>query len=132
MPSEERTMPWFWQVFLLLVFVVPVITLFAYGAWDIIRRHDIGVAPKALWLIAFCVVPLIGPLIYLVIRPPGTTNQERALAAGGAARTDELMNLADLHDRGKLTDQEFEHAKAQHIDFNTSTGVHTQQISGMR
>jgi hypothetical protein len=28
------------------------------------------------------------------------------------------MELADLHDRGKLTDAEFEHVKAQHVDAN--------------
>ena len=121
-------MPWFWQVVLLMIFVVPVIVLFAYAVWDIIRRHDIGVGYKALWLILFCFIPIIGPLIYLVIRPPGTTAQERALAEGKTTHTDELMALASLHDQGKLTDQEFEQAKAQHLGVGQLTpGTVSQQ-----
>ena len=40
------------------------------------------------------------------------------MAGDEASRTKELMELADLHDRGKLTDAEFEHVKAQHVDAN--------------
>jgi phospholipase D-like protein len=108
-------MPWFWQAVLFVIFVVPVIVLFAYAAWDVIRRHDAGVGQKALWLILFCVLPIAGALIYLVIRPPGTTAQQARLADGTETAAGQLMALADLHDRGKLTDQEYEHAKAQHV-----------------
>jgi hypothetical protein len=78
-------MPWFWQALFLLIFTVPLIVLFAYSAWDVVRRRDAGAAFKALWLIAFCVLPVIGPLVYLVIRAPGSAEQERALAEERAA-----------------------------------------------
>lgn len=121
-------MEWFWQAVLLLMFVVPMFTAFVYAFWDVIRRGETGVLHKMLWLIAFCVVPIVGPLLYLAIRPPGTTAQERALAAGGSSRTDELMSLADLHDRGKLTDEEFENAKAPYAGAVTT--VREQRLSG--
>jgi len=108
-------MPWFWQTFLLLLVTVPVLTMFAYAAWDVVRRPDFAVFARGIWLLAFCFVPIIGPLIYLAIRPPGTTATERAMAEGGTSAADELVRLADLHDRQKLTDTEYQAAKAQHL-----------------
>ena len=34
---------WFWEAVLLLCFTIPVIVLFAYAVWDVIRRHDASV-----------------------------------------------------------------------------------------
>jgi hypothetical protein len=116
-------MPWFWQGVLLLIFTVPVIVLFGYATWDVIRRHDANLAVRALWLIAFCVLPIIGPLIYLVIRPPGTTADQRRIAAGepaAATTAAELSTLAELHDRGKLTDHEYAAAKSKHVGVDVS------------
>ncbi len=109
-------MPWFWQVVLLLCFTIPVIILFGYAVWDVIRRHDASVGFKLLWLIAFIFLPIVGALVYLVIRPPGTTKQQNDIASGETTAGDELQKLADLHDRGKLTDQEYDHLKAQQVD----------------
>jgi hypothetical protein len=78
-------MPWFWQAVFLLIFCVPLIILFAYAAWDIVRRPDMKGLVKALWLVALCVFPIIGPLVYLVIRAPGSAAQELALAEERAA-----------------------------------------------
>ena len=66
----------FWHAFLLLIFTVPAVVLFGYAVYDVLRRHDANLVVRALWLIVFCVVPLIGPLVYLVIRPPGTTAED--------------------------------------------------------
>ena len=108
-------MPEFWGAVLFLIVTVPVVTMFCYAAWDTIRRPDFGIFARGIWLVAFCIVPILGPLIYLAIRPPGTTETERAMAAGGSTATDELVRLAALHDRDKLTDQEYQQAKAQHL-----------------
>jgi hypothetical protein len=116
-------MSWFWQGVLLAIFVVPFIVLFGYATWDIIRRHDTSLVVRALWLIAFCVLPIVGPLIYLVIRPPGTTADQRRVEAGEAATATtaaELSTLADLHDRGKLTDHEYAAAKSKHVGVDVS------------
>jgi heme/copper-type cytochrome/quinol oxidase subunit 2 len=73
-------MDWFWQALFLLIFTVPLIVLFAYSAWDVVRRRDAGAAFKALWLVGFIVFPIVGPLVYLVIRSPGSAEQQSALA----------------------------------------------------
>ena len=130
-------MSWFWQGVLLAVFVVPFIVLFGYATWDIIRRHDASLVVRALWLIAFCVLPLIGPLVYLAFRPPGTTADQRRVAAGGPAvsTAQELTTLAELHDRGKLTDHEYAAAKSKHMGVDvsdvTSGSVREQRGSQM-
>jgi hypothetical protein len=105
----------FWEAVLLLIVTVPVLTMFAYAAWDAVRRPDLGVLGRGLLLVVFCVLPILGPLVYLAIRPAGTTATERAMAAGGATAADELTKLAALHDRERLTDREYQQAKQQHL-----------------
>jgi len=93
--------------------------------FDIFRSHDLSNWGKALWMLFIIVFPLIGVLGYLIIR--GHTMHEhqardraqfdsfRHFAEGGSsgAIADELHKLADLRDRGVLTDEEFERAKAK-------------------
>jgi hypothetical protein len=101
----------FLDAMLFVVFVVPVVFFFCYAAFDVLRRHGIGIMARILWLLAFCLLPILGPLVYLVMRPPGVTAEENALAGDEKSQTAELTALADLHDRGKLTDEDFAHAK---------------------
>jgi hypothetical protein len=100
--------------------------------FDIFRSHDLSNWAKTLWILLIVIFPLIGVLGYLLIR--GHTlhehqEQDRAqveafreftqkggAAAGGGAsggHADDLGKLADLHDRGVLSDEEFERAKAK-------------------
>jgi len=125
-------MPWFWQAVLLLIVAVPVVTLFCYAVWDVLRRPGYAVLGRIAWMVAFCIVPIIGPLIYLALRPPGTTATERAMAEGGASAANELEKLAALHDRDKLTDEEYQNAKEQHIGSGAPTypTVRQQRSSG--
>jgi Short C-terminal domain/Phospholipase_D-nuclease N-terminal len=94
--------------------------------FDIFRSHDLSNWGKALWMLFIIIVPYIGVLGYLIVR--GHTMHEhreqdrgqaeafqRFEAGGGASHSpvDELAKLAELHDRGKLSDEEFEQAKAR-------------------
>jgi hypothetical protein len=95
--------------------------------FDIFRSRDLSNWGKAGWMLFIIIVPYIGVLAYLILR--GHTMHEhreqdlaqaeafkRFEAGGGAASTShvgELAKLAELHDRGKLTDEEFEQAKAK-------------------
>jgi hypothetical protein len=129
MVGAEQTMPWFWQALLVAIFVVPVILLFGYAMLDVIRRPGMGFAPRALWLIAFCVLPIVGPLVYLVINPPGSREMEERLAGGESSRAAELSSLASLHDQGKLTDEEFRQAKEQNLSGGMPGSVREQRGS---
>jgi hypothetical protein len=93
--------------------------------FDIFRSRDLSNWAKALWVLFIFVFPLIGVLIYLIVR--GHTMHEheaddraqldafrkftQGKGSGGAGA--DLNNLADLRDRGVLTDEEFERAKAK-------------------
>ena len=114
------TMLWF---FLFFIWIWLLITIFA----DIFRSHDIGGFAKALWVIFVIVVPFLGVLIYLIARGKGmqdraaqrAANQEQEFrgyvqdVAGSSGSADQLARLADLKERGVLTDAEFEAEKAK-------------------
>jgi hypothetical protein len=92
--------------------------------FDIFRSRDLSNWAKALWILFIFVFPLIGVLVYLIAR--GHTLHEhreedraqyeafRQFRQGNSGGTaDDLHKLADLRDRGVLTEEEFEHAKAK-------------------
>jgi hypothetical protein len=94
--------------------------------FDIFRSHDLSNWAKALWMLLIVILPLLGVLLYLIVR--GHTMHEHQIqdaearheavrqfvsssAAGGPAA--DLTKLADLRDRGLLTDEEFQRAKSK-------------------
>jgi hypothetical protein len=93
--------------------------------FDIFRSRDLSNWGKAMWVLFIFVFPLIGVLVYLIVR--GHTLHEHQVhdtaqleafrqftqgrASGGTSA--DLHNLADLRDRGVLTDEEFERAKSK-------------------
>jgi hypothetical protein len=115
------------QVFLsILYFFLMIIWFFAVASIliDIFRSHDMSGIAKALWFVFVLFMPLIGLLAYLIVRGPKM--QQRALhdaeahdaafqtyvqGVAGASTADEIAKLADLHERGALTDDEFQKQK---------------------
>ena len=94
--------------------------------FDVFRSSDLSNWGKAGWLLLLIVLPFLGVFLYLIIR--GHTMHEheakdhaRAAAfqrweqTGGASSSpvDDLHKLADLKERGVLSDEEFERAKAK-------------------
>jgi hypothetical protein len=113
----------FWETFFLLLIFLPLMMIWAFALVDIFRRDDIGGVSKALWVVVVFLLPFLGTLIYLVVRPAGATEQERMMLDSASrefvakysppATASQLQVLADLHDQGKLTDSEFEAEKAR-------------------
>ena len=113
----------FWENFFLFLIFLPLALLWAFALVDIFRRDDIGGVSKALWVACVILVPFFGTLIYMITRPPGATKEEReALDATSRDfvakyspddRASQLQTLSDLHDRGKLTDDEFSAEKSR-------------------
>ena len=112
----------FWNVFWLFLIFLPLAMMWAFALMDIFRRDDMGGVLKALWVFIIVITPFIGVLIYLLFRRPGATKEERD-AMDQASRefvtkysdssAQQLQVIADLHDRGKLTDEEFAAEKAR-------------------
>jgi hypothetical protein len=113
----------FWDVFFLLLIYVPLMIIWVFAVFDIFRRDDLSGLSKALWLAVVIIIPFLGTLVYLLLRPAGATPEERQ-ALDTASRdfvaryspsssAEQLSVLADLHDRGKLTDDEYSAEKAR-------------------
>ncbi|GAA1372224.1 SHOCT domain-containing protein [Streptomyces beijiangensis] len=121
------TMLWFflWIMWLFLLFKV---------IGDIFRSHDLSGWGKAGWLILTLLLPYLGVLIYVIVR--GRSMGERDVkqakdrdaafkeyvrdAAGSSdgassSKADELAKLADLKEKGVLSDEEFQQAKAKFL-----------------
>ena len=115
------SMLWF---FLFFIWIWLLITVFA----DIFRSPDLGGWAKALWTIFVIVLPYLGVFVYLIAR--GHKMQEHAVqqakaqdaaareyiqsvSGGSKSAADEVARLAELRDKGVLTDEEFQAAKAK-------------------
>lgn len=88
--------------------------------FDIFRSHDLSNWAKALWLLFIFVLPLFGVLAYVIVR--GHTMHEHqaedrahveAIRQAGGSTAEEISKLAELKDRGVLSEEEFERAKAR-------------------
>jgi predicted PurR-regulated permease PerM len=115
------TMFWFFALALWIFLVVWTVML-------IFRRHDLSGWAKAAWLVLVIFLPLVGVLAYLIARGGHLADEQideanapqdkayRAYAryeAQGGHGADELAKLADLRDRGVITDDEFQKGKVQ-------------------
>jgi Short C-terminal domain/Phospholipase_D-nuclease N-terminal len=118
----------FWTMFELFLWII-WIWILIWIFIDIFRSRDLSGWAKALWFLFVLFIPLIGVLVYLIVR--GNSMHERAVqdarqqdqefrdyvqqAASGSPGTsaDQLTKLADLRDRGVITSEEFEREKAK-------------------
>jgi Short C-terminal domain len=115
----------FWtilEIFLWVIWFWILITVFI----DIFRSHDLSGWGKALWFLFVLIIPLVGVLVYLIVR--GGSMHERMVRqaqrqdeefrnyvqeTAGSSPADQLTKLADLRDRGVITAEEFEREKAK-------------------
>ena len=68
------------QWIFLLCFIIPVVILWGYAIVSLVARHDLGIGGKLLWLLAILVVPLIGAVLYFMLRPAPQEQHRRAQA----------------------------------------------------
>lgn len=93
---------------------------------DIFRSRDLGGWGKAGWLAFVIILPFLGVLVYVLARgrDMGERDVEDAQARDRAFRSyvkdaaseggtaDEIAKLADLRDRGVITEDDFQQGKA--------------------
>ena len=119
------------EFFFFIIWIWLLIVIFA----DIFRSRDLSGWAKALWTIFVVILPYIGVFIYLIVR--GRSMHERAAEqaqaqdaamrkyvqsvagssgggedAGGGVSA-ELTRLADLRDKGVISEAEFQQGKAK-------------------
>jgi len=113
----------FWEFFLLMLIWIPLVMLWIFALTDLARRTDISGLAKGLWAVAIVLLPIIGMVIYFIVRPhdaaietdPRVRMEEimAETAATDADRIAQLERLGDLKDAGALTDEEFATLKAK-------------------
>jgi ABC-type multidrug transport system fused ATPase/permease subunit len=118
----------FWTMFEFFLWVI-WIWILIWVFIDIFRSHDLSGWAKALWFLFVLIIPLVGVLVYLIVR--GGSMHERAVqqaqrqddemrryvqeaaASSPASTADQLAKLADLRDRNVISAEEFEREKAK-------------------
>ena len=114
------SMMWF---FLWIIWIWLLVMVFI----DIFRSDMSGWA-KAGWTIFVIVLPFLGVFIYLIANGDDMNRRRmekamdtqaaqadyiRSVSASDTSTADQLATLSDLHDKGKLTDDEFAAQKAK-------------------
>ena len=117
----------FWSILIFFVFFLWIFLLIQVLI-DIFRSHDMGGGAKALWVLFIIILPFLGVLVYLIARggkmhehqvqeakaqQEAFTSYVRETAGGGESAADQLHKLADLKDRGVITEDEFNAQKAK-------------------
>lgn len=112
-------------------FLIDAVAIFVFIVWfwllisvaaDLFRRHDISGWIKAIWVIAWIVVPYLGVLAYLIFQGQGIAerNVQQAQRAReelrrvvGFSAADEIEKLDRLKKAGSISDAEFARLRTQ-------------------
>jgi hypothetical protein len=110
------------EVFFFVIWIWILITILS----DLFRDHELSGWAKAAWVLFLVFIPFLTALIYLIAR--GSGMRERALKAQAEAKhhmdayiqqqahsspADELHKLNDLKEKGAISSEEFDKAKAK-------------------
>jgi hypothetical protein len=127
--TEWGTGQVFWSLLWFVMFFIWLWLLIIVFA-DIFRSHDMGGFAKTIWVLFVIIVPYLGVFVYLIAL--GHKMHEHAVEAAqaqdAAARAyiqqaagtsgspaEELSRLADLKERGVISDDEFQKLKAKAV-----------------
>ena len=110
------------EIFFFVIWIWILITILS----DLFRDHELSGWWKAVWVLFLVFIPFLTALIYLIAR--GSGMRERALKAQAEAKqhmdayiqqqahsspADELHKLNDLKEKGAISSEEFDKAKAK-------------------
>jgi phospholipase D-like protein/putative oligomerization/nucleic acid binding protein len=110
------------EIFLFVIWIWILITILT----DLFRDHETSGWAKAAWVLFLVFIPFLTALVYLIVR--GSGMRDRTIKAQADAKkhfdeyvrtqthtspADELHKLNDLKEKGALTSEEFDQAKAK-------------------
>ena len=125
--AELNLIDLFWAM-LWLFFLIMWIWIFIACLTDLFRDHEESGVAKFLWTLFMLVLPVLGPLVYLIVRGGGMAERAaaqqaksqaafdqyvRETAGSGGGTADELAKLAELKAAGTISDADYERAKAK-------------------
>jgi len=114
------------EIFFFVIWIWILITILT----DLFRDHELSGWWKAVWVLFLVFIPFLTALIYLIARGQGMRDRTikaqaeakqhfdeyvrtQAHAGGGGGAADELHKLNELKEKGALSADEFEKAKAK-------------------
>jgi hypothetical protein len=110
------------EIFFFVIWIWILITILS----DLFRDHELSGGAKAAWVLFLVVIPFLTSLVYLIAR--GSGMRDRTIKAQADAKkhfdeyvqkqahsspADELHKLNDLKEKGALSAEEFDKAKAK-------------------
>jgi hypothetical protein len=110
------------EIFFFVIWIWILITILT----DLFRDHELSGWAKAAWVLFLVFIPFLTALIYLIAR--GSGMRDRTIKAqaeakqhmdayireqAGSSPADELHKLNDLKEKGAISAEEFEKAKAK-------------------
>jgi hypothetical protein len=111
------------EIFFFVIWIWILITILS----DLFRDHELSGWAKAAWVLFLVFIPFLTALIYLIARGEGM--RDRTIKAQADAKkhfdeyvreqahasspADELHKLAELKDKGALSQEEFDQAKTK-------------------
>ncbi len=106
---------WLWILFTILT--------------DLFRDHELSGWWKAVWCFFLVVIPFLSSLVYLIARGGGMRDrtikaqaearqhfQDYVREAAATSPVDELHKLADLKEKGAITDEEYTRLKSKYVE----------------
>jgi Short C-terminal domain/Phospholipase_D-nuclease N-terminal len=110
------------EIFFFVIWIWILITILT----DLFRDHELSGWLKAVWVIFLVLIPFLTALVYLIAR--GSGMRDRTIKAQAEAKqhfdsyvrqqahsspADELHKLNDLKEKGAISGEEFDRAKAK-------------------
>jgi hypothetical protein len=118
--SSNPLMEFFWYMIVFYLFFM-VIWMFIQVFADIFRRDNLSGWGKAGWIFLIFVFPFLGILIYMIVRPKNTAQDQRMMAdmqatqarVEGGSALDDISKAQELLNKGAITQPEFDKIKAK-------------------
>jgi hypothetical protein len=118
--SSNPLMEFFWYMIVFYLFFM-VIWMFIQVFADIFRRDNLSGWGKAGWIFLIFVFPFLGILIYMIVRPKNTEQDQRMMAdmqatqarVEGGSALDDISKAQELLNKGAITQPEFDKIKAK-------------------
>lgn len=105
---------WFYILFMVIMMFVQIFA-------DIIRRENLSGWGKAGWILLLFVLPFIGALIYVIVRPKNTEQDQREMKQAvamqqriqGGSAVEDIARAKELLDSGAISQAEYDAIKAK-------------------
>lgn len=115
---------WSFSIFLFFAYLMILWSIFS----DLFADHETSGWMKALWIVGLIFFPLLGALVYLIVRGRGMQERKvkqlqemqqmqdsyiRQVAGSGKSPAEQIAEAKGLLDSGAITQEEFDALKAK-------------------